>query len=228
MVKRSDFKSHNTKRREIAVIKGDWIILVNFSNYVVRFLPQRTRISIALANNVQSLSVLCWNCQRRLSRRTWQFDKLQRKARRRGRQGHLQPSLHHNYCWKCQEVYCLPEQSSPPITGAALIWLFTGSIARSASRRYLVYSEADFEVFRPAGATGCTNGGEIWHRGGALGPLLHAKFHPHRCNDNGVGPKNWNFYSDLTKMWNINASQGRIPCAIFDKICRLCTPFRMR
>ena len=28
--------------------------------------------------------------------------------------------------------------------------------------RYLVYSEADFEVFRPAGATCCTNGGEIW------------------------------------------------------------------
>jgi len=31
--------------------------------------------------------------------------------------------------------------------------LITGSIARSTSRRYLVYSEADFEIFRPAGAT---------------------------------------------------------------------------
>ena len=29
--------------------------------------------------------------------------------------------------------------------------------------RYLVYSEADFEVFRPAGATRYTDGGEIWH-----------------------------------------------------------------
>ena len=29
--------------------------------------------------------------------------------------------------------------------------------------RYLVYSEADFEVFRPAGATRCTDGDEIWH-----------------------------------------------------------------
>ena len=36
----------------------------------------------------------------------------------------------------------------------------TGSIARSASRRYLVYSVADFEV-----ATLCTDGGEIWHGG---------------------------------------------------------------
>jgi len=32
--------------------------------------------------------------------------------------------------------------------------------------RYLIYSEADFEVFRTAGATRCTDGGEIWHGGG--------------------------------------------------------------
>jgi len=37
--------------------------------------------------------------------------------------------------------------------------LFTGSIARSATRRYLIYSEADFEVFRPIGATYCTDWG---------------------------------------------------------------------
>ena len=38
---------------------------------------------------------------------------------------------------------------------------FTGSIARSAKRRYLIYTEADFEVFRPAGAPCCADGGEI-------------------------------------------------------------------
>jgi len=27
-------------------------------------------------------------------------------------------------------------------------------------------------------------------------------------------------------MWNINAPQGRIPCMIFTKICRVCTPFQ--
>jgi len=32
--------------------------------------------------------------------------------------------------------------------------------------RYLVYSEANFEVFRPAGATRCTDGGEIWPKFG--------------------------------------------------------------
>ena len=62
--------------------------------------------------------------------------------------------------------------------------------------RYLVYSEADFEVFRPAGATRCTDGVEIWHGGGDLrseGPLLHVKFHPNRCNDKGVGPPKLKF-----------------------------------
>jgi len=43
--------------------------------------------------------------------------------------------------------------------------VITGSIACSATRRYLSYSEANFEVFRPAGATCCTDWGEIWHGG---------------------------------------------------------------
>jgi len=50
--------------------------------------------------------------------------------------------------------------------------IITGSIARSATRQYLIYSEADFKDFLPTGATRCTDGGEIWR------PLLHAKFHP--------------------------------------------------
>ena len=37
--------------------------------------------------------------------------------------------------------------------------IITGSIAHSTTRQYLSYSEADFEVFRLAGATRCTNGG---------------------------------------------------------------------
>jgi len=41
---------------------------------------------------------------------------------------------------------------------------FTGSIACSATSQYSSYSEANFEVFRPAGATRCTDAGEIWHR----------------------------------------------------------------
>ena len=37
----------------------------------------------------------------------------------------------------------------PPLHSAFL----TGNFARSARRRYLIHSEADFEVFRLAGAT---------------------------------------------------------------------------
>jgi len=39
-----------------------------------------------------------------------------------------------------------------------VVKVITGSIAHSATSRYLIYSEADFEVFRPAGATRCTDG----------------------------------------------------------------------
>ena len=39
--------------------------------------------------------------------------------------------------------------------------IVTGSIARSAKHQYLSNSEADFEVFCPAWATRCTDGGEI-------------------------------------------------------------------
>ena len=41
-------------------------------------------------------------------------------------------------------------------------------------------------------------------------------------------PKNSNFYSDLTNRWNINAMQGRIPCAIFTKLAEFVPHFRMR
>ena len=43
--------------------------------------------------------------------------------------------------------------------------LFTGSICRRQLCRYFVYSRADFEVFRPAGATRCTDQGQIWQGG---------------------------------------------------------------
>ena len=54
-----------------------------------------------------------------------------------------------------------------PAAGAAKNVEFLPAALRAAqARRHLIYSEADFEVFRPAGATPCTDGGEIWHGGG--------------------------------------------------------------
>jgi len=50
-----------------------------------------------------------------------------------------------------------------------LLYRLTPIVTCNIARRYLVYSEADWS--------------EIWHGGGAI-------FHPNRCNDKGVGPKN--------------------------------------
>ena len=69
----------------------------------------------------------------------------------------------------------------------------TGSMRAAQACRYLIYSEADFEVSRPEGASRCTDGGEIWLGGGDRSSLLCAKFHPHRCNDKGVGPQKLKF-----------------------------------
>jgi len=101
--------------------------------------------------------------------------------------------------------------------GAVLtqVVIITGSIARSATRRYLNYSEADFEVFRPAGATSC------------IGPLLHAKFHPHRCNDKGIGPPKLKFLLRFDQNVEYKRSTGAYPLRDFHKICRVCTPFQV-
>jgi len=60
-------------------------------------------------------------------------------------------------------------------SGLAILFLFrviTGNIGQSARRLYLIYSEADFEVFRPAGATRCTDGVKFGTEEGTF------KFHP--------------------------------------------------
>ena len=66
-------------------------------------------------------------------------------------------------CWG-QHAFLEPiSQCVPRYTATRIV--ITGSIASSATRRYLSYSETDFEGFRPAGATPCTDGCEIWHEG---------------------------------------------------------------
>jgi len=56
--------------------------------------------------------------------------------------------------------------SGKPVGIAGVGFLLPGALRAAQTCRYLVYSEATFEVFRPAGATRCTDGGEIWHGGG--------------------------------------------------------------
>jgi len=50
----------------------------------------------------------------------------------------------HMPIWKCVNGF-----------SCGLLFLFTSSIARSAKRQYISYSEGDFDVFCPTGATRC-------------------------------------------------------------------------
>ena len=49
--------------------------------------------------------------------------------------------------------------------------LLPAALRAAQACRYSIYSEADFDVFRPAGATRCIDGGEIWHGGGDFTPI---------------------------------------------------------
>jgi len=102
--------------------------------------------------------------------------------------------------------------------------LYRQHFARSASRRYLIYSEADFEVFRPIGATRCADGGEIWHGGGD-----RAKFHPNRCNDKGVGPPKLKFLLRYDQNVKYKRPAGAYPLRDFFTTCTVfISHFRMR
>ena len=77
------------------------------------------------------------------------------------------------------------------------IRIFTCRIARSASRRYLIYSEADFEGF-----------------------------HPHRCNNKDVGPQKLKFLLICDQNVEYKHPAGAYPLCDFHKICRVCTSFQ--
>jgi len=88
-------------------------------------------------------------------------------------------------------------------------------IARSTSRQYLIFSEADFEVFGPAGATRCTDG---------VPPPRQIS--PHPCNDNGVGPPKRKFLLRFDQNVEYKRSARAYSLRDFDRICRFCTPFQ--
>jgi len=83
--------------------------------------------------------------------------------------------------------------------------IFTGSTAQSATCLYLIYSEANFEVFHH---------------------LLYAKFHPNWCDDKGVGPQKLKFLLRFDQNVEYKCPAGAYPLCDFHKICRVCTAFQ--
>ena len=74
----------------------------------------------------------------------------------------------------------------------------------------------------------CTDGVKFGTEDGTEGPSSVPNFTSIGAKTRVQDPQNGNFYSDLTKMRNINAPQGRIPCAIFTKFAEFVPHFRMR
>ena len=94
-----------------------------------------------------------------------------------------------------------------------LVQLLPAALCTAQACQYLIYSEADFEVFRPAGATRCTDWGEIWRGGG-----------DRRCNNKGVGPQKLKFLLRFDR--NVEY-KGAYPLRDFHQIYRVFTSFRM-
>jgi len=115
--------------------------------------------------------------------------------------------------------------SDPPLFGQCLLWpngrpsqlllracyyihvtcqkeFLPAALRAAQTCRYLIYSEADFE------------------------PLLRAKFHPYRCNDEGVGPTKLKFLLRFDRNMEYKRPAGAYPLHDFHKICTVCTSFQ--
>ena len=57
-------------------------------------------------------------------------------------------------------------------------------------------------------------------------PLLHAKFHPHRFSDKGVGPPKLKLLLRFDQNVEYKRLAGAYPLRDFHKICRIYTPFQ--
>jgi len=97
----------------------------------------------------------------------------------------------------------------------------TGSSIGILLQVSIFYSEADFEVFRPAGATHCTDGVKFGMEQGTP-----CQISPHRCNDKGVGPPKLKFLLRFDQNVEYTRPAGPYSLRDFHKICRVCTPFQ--
>ena len=63
-------------------------------------------------------------------------------------------------------------------------------------------------------------------RGPYLGALLRAKYHPHRCNDKGVGPPKLKLLLRFDQDVEYKRHARAYPLRDFHKICSVCTAFQ--
>jgi len=112
------------------------------------------------------------------------------------------------------------------IADAALISIYNGSIARSSRRRYLIYSETDFEVFRPAKVTRCTDGGEIWHGEGDQRSPPPYQISPQSVQRQGYRTPKLIFLLRFNQNVAYKRPAGAYLLGDFHKICNVCTTFR--
>jgi len=63
---------------------------------------------------------------------------------------------------------------------------------------------------------------------GTKGPRLCAKFHPHRCNDKGIGPPKQKFLLRFNQNVEYKRPAGTKPCAIFTKFAAFVPRFTVR
>jgi len=98
--------------------------------------------------------------------------------------------------------------------------LVSGSIAQIAKRRYLIYSEADFEVFRRQGDTLPRWGWKL------EGPLLHAKFNSSRLGYR-IGPPKLKFLLRFAQNVEYKRPAGAYPFRDFHTIRKVCTRFQV-
>ena len=65
-----------------------------------------------------------------------------------------------------------------------------------------------------------------WNLARRSGPLLRAKFHPHRCKDKGIGPTKLKLLLIFDQNVEYKRPAGAYPLCNFHKICRICSSFQ--
>jgi len=80
--------------------------------------------------------------------------------------------------------------------------------------------------FAPHGRHVATMAVKFGLKEGTFGPLFHAKFHPNRCNDKGVGPQKLKFLLRLDQNVEYKRLAGAYPSRDFHKIWSFCTTFQ--